>query len=374
MAQQVDVPPKREEEEEVRPARKEGQSSLARREARLALWLLLPTAIVMIAVAAYPLLNAFWTSFTNAQFARGGEPEFVGLANYRQLLSVTVQELPPEVDEAGNIVRDPETGEIDYETPVRVLPREPYRYREITTFNVGDSRYVIGATDPIFLQGVWDTFVFTFWAVMLETLLGMGIALVVNASFPGRGIMRAAMLVPWAIPTVVSARMWEWMFAADRRGFWNTVLDAVGLADRNIAWLTNPDLQIPAMVFIDVWKTTPFMALLLLAGLQSIPEDMYEAAAIDGAGKIRQFFSITLPLLTPALVVALIFRTLDSLRVFDLFQVVFGQNRVSMASYNYVQLIQFQNAGYASAVGAVIFVIILVFAIAYVQLVGIEER
>lgn len=335
--------------------------------------LLLPTLFVMLSIAAYPLVSAFWTSLTDAEFAGTSEPQFIGLRNYQQLLSMTIVELPPERDDAGNILRDEETGEIEYESAVQVLPREPFRFREVGTFDIGSSRYAFAATDPTFVQGVWDTLVFTFWAVILETLLGMGIALVVNANFPGRGLMRAAMLVPWAIPTVVSARMWEWMFQSNRQGFFNTLFDAVGLNNGNTAFLQTAELQIPAMIFIDVWKTTPFMALLLLAGLQSIPTDVYEAADIDGAGKVRQFFQMTLPLLTPALVVALIFRTLDSLRVFDLFQVVFGQNRVSMASYNYVQLIQFQQAGMASAIGVVIFLILLVLAILYVRTFAVEE-
>lgn len=359
--QSIDHPPPKKEQ------------SLAQREARLAIWLLLPTFLIMALIAAYPLGNAFYTSFTDAEFAGVTEPQFVGLQNYRLLLSMTVRELPPEVDDAGNIVRD-EAGAIDYVSPVSVLPREPVRYRDLSQFNLFGTRYVLGATDPIFIRGVYDTFVFSFFSVVLETLLGLGVALVVNANFTGRGFMRAAMLVPWAIPTVVSARMWSWMFTSNRTGFFNTFFNAIGLTDGNTSFLTNPDLQIPAMIFIDVWKTTPFMALLLLAGLQAIPNDVYEAADIDGAGKIRQFISITLPLLRPALVVALIFRTLDALRVFDLFQVVFGQSRVSMASYNYYQLIQFRNSGVASAVGVVIFLIILVFAIAYVRTFGVEEE
>ncbi len=326
----------------------------------------------MLLIAAYPLGSAFYTSLTDAQFASSQEPNFVGLRNYQQLLSLTLKELPPEVDEAGNVVLD-EDGQIEYESPIRILPREPIRYRELTTWNLSGRQYVLGATDPAFMQGMWDTINFSFWSVLLETILGLGIALVVNSQFPGRGVMRAAMLVPWAIITVVSAKMWTWMFASNRAGFFNALFDAIGVSDGQTAFLQDASLQIPAMVMIDVWKTTPFMALLLLAGLQTIPGDVYEAADIDGASKIRQFWSITLPLLRPALVVALIFRTLDALRVFDLFQVVFGQSRVSMASYNYVQLIQFQNAGLASAVGVVIFVIILIFAIAYMRTFGAEE-
>ncbi|MGB0385237.1 MAG: carbohydrate ABC transporter permease [Ardenticatenaceae bacterium] len=354
-------------------AQSQGTKTLAQQEARLALWLLLPTFLAMIFIAAYPLGSAFYTSLTNAEFAGTAEPEFVGFDNYAQLLSMTIAVVPPKLDDDGNPLIDEDTGEIDYESPVRVLPRKPNRYKSVTEFNLFGTQYVLGARDADFIQGVWDTFSFSFWSVILETLLGLGIALVVNANFRGRGVMRAAMLVPWAIPTVVSAKMWQWMLTGNRTGFFNTMGSYLGLSDGKTAFLTDPSLQLTSIIMIDVWKTTPFMALLLLAGLQSIPSDIYEAAEIDGAGKIQQFFKITLPLLTPALVVALIFRTLDSLRVFDLFQIVFGQSRVSMASYNYVQLIQFQNAGMASAVGVVIFIILLLFAIAYVRTFGVEE-
>jgi trehalose/maltose transport system permease protein len=125
---------------------------------------------------------------------------------------------------------------------------------------------------------------------------------------------------------------------------------------------------------VDVWKTTPFMALLLLAGLQTIPADLYEAAAVDGASKLRQFISITIPLLRPTIAVALVFRTLDALRAFDVFQVLLGRQRLSMATYNYETLVQAQDGGYASAIGVVIFILIFIFAIAYVRLLGVETE
>jgi trehalose/maltose transport system permease protein len=128
------------------------------------------------------------------------------------------------------------------------------------------------------------------------------------------------------------------------------------------------------MVFVDVWKTTPFMALILLAGLQTIPSDIYEAADVDGANKIRQFISLTLPLLRPTFAVALVFRTLDAVRAFDVFQVLLGQTRYSMASYNFFTLTGNQESGYASAIGVVIFVIILLFTAAYVKILGVSAE
>jgi trehalose/maltose transport system permease protein len=173
-------------------------------------------------------------------------------------------------------------------------------------------------------------------------VLGLGIALVINGFAAGsitRAVLMAVMLIPWAIPTAVSSRMWQFMFGSTRTGFFNTVLWYLGLGDGNIPFLTDPRFQMPAMITIDVWKTTSFMALLLLAGLQLIPGDLYEAASVDGASKWKQFWRMTLPMLRPTIAVALVFRTLDALRVFDVFQIVLAQARYSMASFTYYELI-----------------------------------
>lgn len=198
--------------------------------------------------------------------------------------------------------------------------------------------------------------------VLLETLLGIAIALIVNMHFIGKGAMRTIMLVPWAVITVVSARMWEFMFAPSRVGFFNMIFDKLGFGNGQISFLRDKSIQLPAMVAVDVWKTTPYMALLILAGLQIIASSLYEVAEIDGANKIKQFFNRTLPLLKPALVVALIFRTLDALRVFDLFQVLLKGQTYSMATYNYFQLIQAKAMEMASAIGVLIFILIFIFA------------
>jgi trehalose/maltose transport system permease protein len=155
-------------------------------------------------------------------------------------------------------------------------------------------------------------------------------------------------------------------------GIINRVLMDVRLVDAPQAWLSAMTLQLPAAIMVDVWKTAPFMALLLLAGLQTIPADLYEAAAVDGANRVQQFFSITLPLLRPTIAVALVFRTLDALRVFDLFNVLFGRQQLSMATYNYEMLVNNQQDGYASAISMIIFVLISVFAFAYVRLLNVE--
>jgi trehalose/maltose transport system permease protein len=358
--------------------KKAAMTDLAKGEERLAYWLLIPTFVIIVAIAFYPLGSVFFNSFTNKTFASATPTEAVGLENYKNLLSITIKQLPPVIDTAtGQPAVDPETGEVQYERPINVLPREPSRYRELTQFSLFGNRYVVGATDRDFVRGVWDTIVFTLATVILELILGMGIALVING-FPAKSIARAVimavMLVPWAIPTAVSSRMWQWMFGPTRTGFFNVVFQIIGIGNGQIPFLTDERFQLPAMIVIDVWKTTPFMALLLLAGLQLISKDIYEAADVDGANKWRQFWSMTLPLVRPAVAVALIFRTLDALRVFDVFQIVLAQSRYSMASYTYYQLIGARAMGYSSASSVVIFLLILVFAMAYIRMLGVESE
>jgi trehalose/maltose transport system permease protein len=225
--------------------------------------------------------------------------------------------------------------------------------------------------DDNWWEAVWNTVRFAVASVSLELLLGLGIALVVNSKFPGRGLMRTAMLVPWAIPTAVSSQMWKWMYH-DVFGVVNDLLvNVFDLLPRKIAWIANADTALWALVAVDVWKTTPFMGLLLLAGLQLIPGDIYEASAVDGATGWRQFWTITLPMLRPAIIVALIFRTLDALRVFDLVWIstsgAFGTE--TMATMNQRNLIQFQRLGYGSTISVAIFVVIAIFVIFYINVV-----
>ncbi|MCC3145549.1 sugar ABC transporter permease [Halanaerobium sp. Z-7514] len=353
---------------------KSDSSNLAREEQKLAFKLLIPAFLILVIIALYPLGQVFYTSFTDRTFATARETQFVGLDNYRSLLSVTMRELPAVIDEdTGEQVVDENTGERVYERPIQVLPREP-RYRSVYQFNLFGNRYVLGARTPDFIRAVVNTLLFTIFSVFFETILGLGIALVVNSEFKGRGVMRAVMLVPWAVITVVSARMWQWMFQPTRAGLFNMIGTRLGLIDSSYSFLTNTSLQLPSIIAVDVWKTTPFMALLILAGLQLIPNELYEAAEVDGASKFKQFMTITLPLLKPSLAVALIFRTLDALRVFDVFQVMLSQRRYSMASYNYFQLISARRMGLASAIGVIIFIIIFAFAILYMRALGVDTE
>jgi len=354
------------------PAPRAGRSRLAHIEERMALYLLIPTFVILALIAFYPFGQVLYSSLTNAKFASAQETDFVGLKNYRTLLSFTIKELPPRLDDAGDPVMV--DGKVQYESWIRVLPREPQRYRSVFEFGLFGKRYVLGAVTAAFVRSVWDTVVFTVIAVVFETVLGMIIALTLSSNFAGRGAMRAAMLVPWAVITAVSARIWEWMLQPTRAGLFNTIGSYLGINDGRTDFFGNPSLQLPSMIMMDVWKTTPFMALLLLAGLATIPSELYEAAEVDGATRIRQFFTITLPLLGPTLAVALIFRTLDSLRVFDIFQVVLGNQRYSMASFAQYVLIGERDVGLSSAASVVIFVFVFVFAILYIRFLGVKSE
>ncbi|QTL96779.1 ABC transporter permease subunit [Iocasia frigidifontis] len=344
-------------------------------EQRLAYKLLAPTLIILLIVAIYPLSQVFYTSFTDRTFAGTNQTHFIGLNNYSKLLNFTIKELPPVIEQGTNQVKiDSKTGEKVYEPSFKVLPGSPKPYKELSQFNFLGKRYVVGATNPEFINSIITTLIFTLSAVSLETVLGLIIALLVNSNFTGRGLMRAVMLLPWAVITVVSARIWEWILAPSRVGLFNMFLEKIGIGNGQLAFLTADNWQLFSLIMVDVWKTTPFMALLILAGLQLIPGELYEAARVDGANKVRQFFSITFPLLKPALAVALIFRTLDSLRVFGLFQVLVGQRLYSLASYNYYQLVGNRAMGLASAVGVIIFMIIFVFAVIYMRLLGVDSE
>lgn len=286
-------------------------SSLQRRQERTGWLFLLPTIAIVMCVSFYPLLRTFYTSLTDTRMASGREPQFVGLANYADILGRNS-----------------------------------------------------------FWEAMRHTLFFTVCSVSIEMVLGLSVALIVNSGFRGRGIVRAAMLIPWALPTVVSAKVWNYMLV-DTYGVLNDLLyTRLHILPHKVAWLAEPGLAMLSIIAVDVWKTTPFVVLLLLAGLQLIPRGMYEAAAVDGAGRWEQFRRITFPLLKPAILVTLIFRTLDALRVFDAIWVLTrGQiGTESLATYAYRQMIDFRKLGYGSAVSVMIFVLIGAFVIVYLSM------
>ena len=292
-------------------------TKLQRRQTRIGWILLLPSLAVVGFVAFYPLGKTVYQSFTNQEFLAGIEPtKWVGLDNYRELWH-----------------------------------------------------------DTIFRDAVWLTVKFTLITVSFEFVLGLIIALVVNSSFKGRGAMRAVMLVPWAIPTVVAAKMWQWMLD-DVFGVINDILMKLHIISHPHAWISDPATSLAAVSAVDIWKTTPFVALLLLAGLQVIPRDLYEAASVDGANQLQQFWRITLPLLLPAILVTLIFRTLDALRVFDVFFVFFGnrQDTQTMAVYAQSTIVGDGHVGYGAAVSVAIFLIISLFVVIYMVFMRVTEE
>jgi len=352
-----------------------GDETLPQRSSRVAWNLLIPTLIVLVLVAARPLEKTFIASLTDERFASGEEPNFVGLDNYARLLGIRFDTISCQRGDDGACLTD-ENG-IVFPRPRDVLD-ESYldlRYREVSAIRIGESQLLFSARDRDFMDSIGNTLLFSVASVTLELILGLFIAMVINSKFPGRGLMRAAMLVPWAIPTVISARLWENMLRDNQSGVINHFFtNVIPIFSSSQAWLANSDLQIPALIAVDVWKTTPFMALILLAGLQVIPSDIYEAADVDGASKVRQFLSVTLPMLRPTIAVALVFRTLDAVRVFDLFNVLLSRQKLSMATYNYETLVQSQQLGYASTIGVVIFVIILLFAVTYVRILGVNAE
>ena len=349
-----------------------GEDSLIGRETRLAWNLLIPTLTIFVLVAARPLEQTFIRSLTDKRFAGSAVPQFVGLENYSNLLSLRVDTVSCRKSDPGDPCSTRANGSVRWESIDRELLRAGYR--TVTNIAVGnDQSIAISGLDDDFIEAIWTTVVFSVISVALELVIGLFMAMVVNSKFRGRGAMRAVMLVPWAIPTVISARLWELMLKDTTAGIFNKILLDLSLIDAPQAWLSDPALQIPTAIIVDVWKTAPFMALLLLAGLQVIPSDLYEAASVDGASPVRRFFSITLPLLRPAIAIALIFRTLDALRVFDLFNVLFGRQQLSMATYNFETLVSNQMDGYASAISVIIFIFISVFAFIYVRLLNVES-
>jgi len=199
-------------------------------------------------------------------------------------------------------------------------------------------------------------------SVALEFIIGLGIALAINRAFRGRGLVRAAVLVPWAFPTVISAVMWRLMFQ-DQIGVIDVVANKIGLISEPV--LSDTTLLLIATILIDTWKTTPFMALLLLAGLQTIPADVYEAARVDGANVIQRFFRITMPLLKGTILVAVLFRTLDAYRAYDLFWVFSGQQLESLSTFVF-KSVRISQLLFAQGNAASMFVFITSFLIALI--------
>lgn len=276
---------------------------LQAREQRTGWLLLLPALLLLGLVFAYPILRAFWLSLFTQNLGTQLKLVFSGLDNYGRM--------------------------------------------------VGDGR---------FWQSLWNTSIFTLVSVFLELILGMGVALVLNQSFPGRGIVRTISLLPWALPTALMGLAWAWIFN-DQYGIVNDILLRLGILQTGVSWLGDPTLAMMAVIIADVWKTTPFIALLLLAGLQSISSDLYEAYAIDGASAWQSFWKITVPLLLPQIVIALLFRFAQAFGIFDLVQVMTGggpAGATEMVSiYIYSTVMRYLDFGYGAALVVVTFLLLI---------------
>jgi multiple sugar transport system permease protein len=286
-----------------------------RAEARFAFWLVLPAMVAIIAVAFYPLGRAIWLSLWKINLRFANTPRtFEGVDNYLAILR-----------------------------------------------------------DERFYNALRVSGTIALVTVVAELVLGMVIALVVNRSFPGRGLTRAAVLVPWALTTVVTAKMWGLIYQADY-GVFNRFMNDLGIIEGNRPWTASPAFAIWAMIGADIWKTTPFMALLLLAGLQLIPADLHEASSMDGASRWQGFWQITLPLLKPTILVALLFRLIDVARMFDLPFVLTqggpGFATETLTLYTYRVLFQNLSFGMGSALAFTTFLIVLAICFVFIKVLG----
>ncbi|GAB1538464.1 sugar ABC transporter permease [Scytonema sp. NUACC21] len=277
--------------------------TLQGRQQRTAWILLTPALLLLLFIFAYPIARAFWLSVFTRNLGTELQPVFSGLDNYARMM--------------------------------------------------GDGR---------FWQSLWTTTVFTTASVVSELLLGLGIALVLNQAFFGRGVVRTIAILPWALPTALIGLAWAWIFN-DQFGVVNDLLRRLGLIETGINWLGNPTLAMIAVIFADIWKTTPFISILLLAGLQSIPQDLYEAHSVDGATPWQNFYKITLPLLLPQILISVLFRFAQAFGIFDLIAVMTGGGPGGatevVSLYIYSTVMRYLDFGYGAALVVVTFLILV---------------
>lgn len=293
------------------PARRSGLAARWR-DYRLALLLVIPSLLLLGGIILYPILHNFVISFFQYDLTRPLSRPFVGLDNYLQL------------------------------------------------FMNGEFR-----------ASVLRTFYFTGVSVALEVGLGLLVALFLNMDFWGRGFLKTLIILPWAVPTVVSAVMWKWIFDANY-GALNGLLLQLGLIDKYQAWLTRPWTAMNLIVAADVWHQTPFVVFVLLAALSTIPSALYEAARVDGAGTLRSFFHITLPLLKPAFLIVLVIRTMEAFRVFDIIYVMTGggpsNGTQAVTYYTYVETFRYLHLGSGAAQSFLVSAFLLLLSVGYIKL------
>lgn len=293
----------------TKPARKK---SLRQQDAQIGLLLLLPSLLIILGITLQPILTTFYLSFFKTTLGKITPDIFVGLENYSNLLA-----------------------------------------------------------DPLFWRTIQRTLYFTFVSVGLELVLGLAIAQLIHTHPPGWRFLRTSLIIPWAVPTIVNATMWRWIYNADY-GALNGMLLNLGLIDKYIPWLTYPKTAMNLIILADVWHSVPFIALILQAGLATLPFELEEAAAVDGANALQRFIFIRLPLLRSAILVALVIRTVEAFRVFDIIYVItnggpaFGTVTVSFLTY--LETFTYGNVGRGAAVSFLISAFSLAMAFIYIRL------
>ena len=280
-------------------------------ERTLAVLLLMPTALLLALIIVYPVCRLVWTSFQNLSLTSGLPAAFAGLENYSLMLD-----------------------------------------------------------DPVFWETTWNTILITLITVPGALLLGMALALMANLPFKVKWPVRLSLLIPWALPLSFAGLIFAWFFHSEY-GVVNDVLRRVGI--EGVIWFNSANWAFAAICLTIIWKTSSFMALIILAGLQTIPRSLYEAAEVDGAGRLRQFFEITLPLLKPSIVVALIFRTITALQTFDIpFTMTRGgpgTSTATLAMYIHQNTVDFLDLGYGSALAVVMFALSMCITAVYLRMI-----
>ena len=280
-------------------------------ERTLAVLLLMPTALLLALIIVYPVCRLIWTSFQNLSLTSGAPAAFAGLENYSLMLE-----------------------------------------------------------DPVFWETTWNTILITLITVPGALLVGMALALMANLPFKVKWPVRLSLLIPWALPLSFAGLIFAWFFHSEY-GVVNDVLRRIGI--EGVIWFNSARWAFAAICLTIIWKTSSFMALIILAGLQTIPRSLYEAADVDGAGRLRQFFEITLPLLKPAIVVALIFRTITALQTFDIpFTMTRGgpgTSTATLAMYIHQNTVDFLDLGYGSALAVVMFALSMGITAVYLRMI-----
>jgi ABC-type sugar transport system permease subunit len=285
--------------------------SLTQKDALIGFGLILPSLLIILGISLQPILSTLYLSVFESSRGINVERTFIGLGNYAALLS-----------------------------------------------------------DPVFWVTIGRTLYFTLVSVGLELALGLAIAQLIHSHPPGWQFLRTSLIIPWAVPTIVNGTMWRWIYNADY-GALNGLLLQLGLIDKYIPWLTKPNVAMNLVILADIWHSVPFIALILQAALATLPADLEEAAAVDGANALQRFLLVRLPLLRPAILVALVIRTVEAFRVFDIIYVItnggpaFGT--VTISYLTYLETFSFGNVGRGSALSFLISIFTLVMAFIYIR-------